>query len=189
LARFETWIELGPDATDATIAHEAAHWVMEARGAWNGDLSVHDPARPSRPGVAYTEGWATYLGQATLSWIDGEDRPVARFGPVVVDLERATVDGAPAPPPEPDDGRVDAWLTETAVAATLWAIRAEVGDGPILAGLGSLRLRELDRGYPRTDLIDLLDALSCEGLVAEELLREASARFSVPWRAEERACL
>lgn len=187
--RYDAVIQLAPSApwSASLVAHEASHWIMEGVSRWPGDLSVHDPSQLARPGVAYTEGWATFNGQATLEWASGQPNPVASFGAIEVDLERGTVNGEPVPPPL-GSTTDDPWATETTIAAILWAIRAHAGDDAMTAALLSPRLHELERDHGRTDLIDLLDALSCEGLVDDRVVEQAAELHAYPWRSAERVC-
>lgn len=184
---FDTVIELAPDATEATLAHEAAHWIMEAYSRWPGDLSVHDASALARPGVAYTEGFATFYGQATLSFVHGAPVPIARFRTGEVDLERATAGGEPVDAPLAS-ATDDPWATETTVAAVLWAIRDQIGDEALIAAMRSERLLALERDHGRTDLLDLLDALLCDGLAGEATLVTATERFAYPWDPAEARC-
>lgn len=187
--RYDTVIQLARSAPGSAslVAHEASHWIMEGVSRWPGDLSAHDPSQLARPGVAYTEGWATFNGQATLEWASGEPSSIARFGATEVDLERGTVNGEAVRAPL-GSATDDPWATETTVAAILWAIRANAGDDAMTAALRSPWLLERERDHGRTDLIDLLDALVCEGLVDEAVVEDAVDAHAYPWRAAERVC-
>lgn len=169
----------------AVTAHELGHHVMASYGHPVGEGGRHCFGVPTAPGLAWSEGYATWFSadargepryvdkqQGTLFWFDISDR---------------TSSGIPWPRPLAADG-LDQDLYENEVAAMLWAIAEPggVGRAAFDAALSGPRMTvsPFARGYTRhgwdvdgacarvgivdshvstTQLADFLDAVVCDG--------------------------
>lgn len=63
LFRSQIWISGGPEGTawaGAVVTHELGHWVMSSYGRNPGEGGPHVAGNPVFPGMAWSEGWATF---------------------------------------------------------------------------------------------------------------------------------
>ena len=173
---------------DAVTLHEAGHWVMGAFGTSPGEGGSHNVGVPYFPGLAWSEGFATWLSAdwrddsvyldkagGTMWWID----LVARTGSL----------DAPWPRPTPEDGLMGRFY-ENEVSAILWRLSttSEITSNELYVALASPRGKQPLRGYTRhtweiddmgepIDVVDtgepavmfadFLDALVCGSSVAD----------------------
>lgn len=168
---------------DSVTLHESGHWVMEAFGAELSEGGTHRFGVAYYPGLAWSEGWATWLSadwrrdsrfvgkqSGTMFWID-----IARRTSFFVDTAW--------PRPVPTDGLLGL-QNEFEISSMLWGLSTdpEVTSNALYRALGSERGRVAGRGYtahtwntddngipidvvdtgnPAVVFADFLDALVC----------------------------
>lgn len=171
---------------DAVTLHEAGHWVMGAFGRSPGEGGPHNVGVAYYPGLAWSEGFATWL---SADWRDDSvylDKAGGSMWWIDIEARSGSLD-APWPRPTPEDG-VMGRLYENEVSSMLWRLSTnpEVTSNEIYAALGSSRGKEPLRGYTRHNweideygepinvedtgepavmFADVLDALVCESAV------------------------
>lgn len=163
----------------STISHEAGHWVMASYGVSPREGGTHYLNTPESPGLAWSEGWATWHGAALqndplilsrrngfMYWFD--------IGARRLSSNRAWArPSASAPLTQP--------IAENEVSAILWAL-APAPRTAVHAGLNSPRMTRSPflRGYRNPQgsnvpyLADFLDALRCAGLSASAVTAAAT---------------
>lgn len=154
----------------SVITHEVGHYSMWAFGRSPREGGPHGFVEVSSPGLAWSEGWASYHGQALMQ--DPTYFDVQNGGAIWVDLEQVGSSEGTIPLPSTSGG-IDQPINEFVVASMLWdladATPAEdpvaLGELTAFAGLSSPRLLDptLERGHPRSDVVDYLDGLRCDG--------------------------
>jgi hypothetical protein len=189
---------------DSVTAHELGHWVMFTFGRSVGEGGRHCVGVPSAPGLAWSEGWATWFSsdargdavyvdkqRGTMFWLDVSDRSTS---------------GSPWPRPVASRG-LGQDVYENEVTSMLWNLSATqgVGRAPVDAALASARMTEapFERGYTRhtwdtdgscarfnisdtgestTQFADLLDALECGGVTRTQIdaATQPQTRFPFP---------
>jgi hypothetical protein len=157
--------------TPSIILHEFGHYVMDAYSLSPHEAATHYITQPSPPGQAWSEGWATYMGQST------------KQDPIYFDRQEGTTwyydvtklqEGAKLTP----GGSLDQPIAESLVTAILWHLddtttnpddkswdTTATTTQPIWASFVSPRLTDgtTNRGYKTVDLVDLLDGMNCGG--------------------------
>jgi hypothetical protein len=179
----------------SVLTHEMGHWAMASYSRAPGEGGVHFAGSPSKPGLAYLEGWATAFGQWALS------KPAAgEWDPVYVDrqddttfflnIDAMTWSNGTLPTPAPGSP-VDGLINENAVAGMIFALGAPAtavahgqGLGPE-AWFGALTsprlLGSLGRGYFRTDLLDFFDAGRCSGAFPDAAITAVATPSHFAW--------
>jgi hypothetical protein len=156
----------------STITHEAGHWAMSSYGVPPREGGTHYLNTPESPGLAWSEGWATWYGAAL------------RNDPVVVSKQRGFMywfdiggrrlsSGRPWARPSAM-GALNQPIAENEVSAILWAL-APAPRSAVYAGLNAARMTRSPflRGYRNPQgasvpyLPDFLDALRCAGMSAD----------------------
>ena len=180
--------------TPSLSGHELGHWVMDVFSRLPPIGGAHAWSSLVAPSLAWSEGFATFYAQWSLS--DGEVD--ARFFTEQqniqywIDLERigtgVTTDqsslGFTFPLPD-TSGPLTQPINEGIVAATLWDLYDDMSEADhdtvalgdtTLATIDTQRMHDaaLDRGAPDPDLVDYLDAHVCAG-------RALDALFGFPW--------
>lgn len=171
---------------DAVTLHEAGHWVMGAFGRSPGEGGPHNVGIAYYPGLAWSEGFATWLSS---DWRDDSvylDKAGGTMWWVDIEARDGSQD-AQWPRPTPEDG-VYGRLYENEVSSMLWRLSTnpEVTGNALYFALGSPRGKEPLRGYtrhmwevdeygeplnvedtgePAVMFADFLDALVCESAV------------------------
>jgi hypothetical protein len=201
----QTWIGMNSDAgywSDAVTAHEAGHYVMAAYGESDGEGGAHTLGVATNPGQAWSEGWATYYSSAVRFSPTYYDKQGGGF--FWLDLDMRRYGGGPAWQ-RPSAGRgLMQLMDENEVAAMLWRLDGEEGDGlqPLLEALQSPRMTvaPYGRGYTQRlwdddpadyettrwslpFLADFLDALVCDGHATAtqvDAVTEPSTHFPYP---------
>ncbi|MFO0624567.1 MAG: hypothetical protein U0325_03050 [Polyangiales bacterium] len=162
----------------STITHEAGHWAMASYGVSPREGGTHYLNTPESPGLAWSEGWATWCG-ASL-----------RNDPVLVSKQRGFMywfdigarrlsSGRPWALPSAM-GALNQTIAENEVSAILWAL-APSPRNAVYAGLNAPRMVRAPflRGYRNPQganvpyLPDFLDALRCAGVSAETVTAAA----------------
>jgi hypothetical protein len=209
----QIWIGGGLDEAywaDAVTAHELGHWVMGTFGRSVGEGGRHCFGVPSAPGLAWSEGWAT--------WFSAD----ARSNPVYVDKQGGTMfwldissrstSGSAWPRPSASRGLLQD-IYENEVSWMMWQLSSTQGLGnqPLDAALASERMTvgPFERDYTRhtwdvdmrcqrvdiedtgqstTHFADFLDALRCDGVArsAIDAVTEPATRY--PYPAGSPAC-
>lgn len=183
----------------STINHEFGHWVMSSFSISPGEGGPHFVDAASRPGLAYSEGFATFMGQSNLSG----GNP-ANGNPVYFTVQNGTgfwvnlnnrnwLNG-PLEDPNPGGGE-DQDVNENVIGAMMWSLWASanaqtpqgLGEEAVLGNLRSERtLMGFNRGYPTIDFMDYLDALSCSGLATDQQISAVVDPVGYPWTASGR---
>lgn len=176
-----------------TINHEFGHWLMQSYSRSPGEGGVHYVDEASRPGLSYSEGWATFSGQTNISNSPADNDPIAfrkSNGTVFwVDLSKLTWSGGALELPDAE-GPMDQYVNENVISAMMWSLWASqhaknpqsLGDAPLYQVLRSNRLLQgPNRGYPTVDFIDYLDALKCENLATASQIGAVTTPVGYPY--------
>lgn len=188
---FDTTIEMsGTSASPAhwatsVINHEFGHYLMDQLSKSPSEGGSHYVAEVSKPGLAWSEGFATFSGQATLSragTLDPLYFDVQNGTAFWVDISRAAHSRGSLPRPDPN-GRLEQFLNENIVAGMLWDLWRTYGDIPVYRGMRTTRLLgSSNRGYSTVDLVDYADGLACDGLISiSGLTSILRLRHLFPW--------
>ncbi len=177
----------------ATINHEIGHWVMQSYSRSPGEGGPHYVDQASKPGLAYSEGWASFQGQATVSGSPSDNDSVgfrkSNGTTFWVDIGKVSWDGGAFELPNPN-GPLDQDINENVVAAMMWSLWAannaskpqSLGDGPMYKVLPSPRLLDgPNRGYSRVDFVDYLDALRCGNLATPAQVTAVTSDLKFPY--------
>jgi len=180
---------------ESVLNHEFGHWVMQSYTRSPGEGGVHFVDFPSKPGLAYSEGFATFTGQANLSNSPSDNQPIyftKKNGTTFwVDISDNTWSGGSLELPNPN-GPVDQDVNENVIASMFWSFWASngavspkgLGDGPVYGTLREDRLLNNDlhnRGYITVDMVDYLDALSCSGNASSSDIEGVASDVGYPW--------
>ena len=209
--RYASQIFMPADATnepywsDAVIAHELGHWIMATYGVSPGEGGTHILGVPTHPGIAWSEGFATWFS----ALVRGEASYYAKQNGLFfwVDLaDRVYGDGMPWQRPVASAG-LEQLIDEHEVTRLLLGLTNDVTLGPMLAALESPRMTRAPfaRGYQRRTwdgldanhrpipwrstgvsapyFADYLDALVCDGThsaTSIDAVTEPWARYPYP---------
>jgi hypothetical protein len=172
--------------SSSVISHEVGHYIMDSYSRPPGEGGAHYLGTPSLPGLAWSEGFATFSGQAAISQVQGTLSPVyftVQSGTAAwVDISRALSSQGALPRPDPQ-GPLDQKLEEHIVSGILWELWRGLSDAKVFPSLRSPRVLGLyNRGYTTVDLIDYADAMSCSGAATNQLLDDTlRVKFGYPW--------
>ncbi len=189
---FDSQMFLGGDSnmqywSDPVTAHELGHWVMASYGTSPGEGGPHVLGRTSFPGLAWSEGWATWHSSDTRSSSIYYDKQSGSM--FWIDLAADQYyDGRPWQLPTPSAGLLQR-LDENEVASMLWSIShtGAVGAQPLFTALASSQMKSspwgrgytrhrwgldasnqpinvVDTGIPAPCFADFLDTLNCSGV-------------------------
>ncbi len=194
----------------SVLSHELGHWSMANYSRSPGEGGQHFVGQASKPGLAWSEGWATAFGQWNSSDIaGGEYDPVyydTQDGTTFwVNIATASYSNGALQTPDPN-GPIDQFINENVVSGMVWhlwhpdnarfaasadspggndeGLYAGVGDDNMFRAVQSQRLlsQNYNRGYERVDLIDFYDAARCEPDVAsDQSITDVSANVGFPW--------
>ncbi len=180
-----------------TINHEFGHWQMQSYSRSPGEGGAHYVDAPSRPGLAYSEGWATFVGQTNISTDNVNNEPIAfrksQGTTFWVDLSTMKWSEGDIQLADPN-GPLDQEINENIVSAMMWSLWAggnaqapqNLGDAPLFAVLPGSRLTgDLNRGYMTVDVVDYLDALKCEQQATAEQIAAVVAPVQFPYDNQE----
>lgn len=190
--RYEAQIFMPGDAenesywSSAVIAHELGHWLMATYGVSPGEGGTHIIGIPSHPGLAWSEGFATWFSMLARGESYYYDKQDGLFFWVDVG-ERTYGTGQPWNRPQASLG-LEQLIDENEVARMLLDLTDGATLEPMLGALSSSRMTQapFGRGYVRRTWDDLdadglprpwsstgesaphfadfLDALVCEGV-------------------------
>jgi hypothetical protein len=176
-----------------TISHELGHWITQSYSKSPGEGGQHFVDQASKPGLAFSEGWATFSGQTNLSNSPADNQPIAfrksHGTSFWVDIAKVNWSGGAIDLPDPN-GPIDQLINENVVTAMMWSLWASagpeapqgLGDDPMFKVLPSQRLvGSTNRGYVKVDFIDYLDALTCEGLATTAQIDAVAAPVNYPY--------
>jgi hypothetical protein len=189
---FDATIMLGGDSgspshwSPSVITHEYGHFAMSEYSKMPGEGGPHYVAQASKPGLAWSEAFATFLGQTSLS--EGQPVPNPYYFDVQggtafwVDLSRAVWSMGAIELPNPA-GPLSQNINENVVAAMMWDLWRIKGDGPMFRAVTLPRVVGMyNRGYPTVDFVDYADALSCARIAtAAELQLSLRTKYRYPW--------
>ena len=196
---------------DSVLAHEMGHWVMQSFGRAPGEGGVHYFGLPTFPGLAWSEGWATWFAAYVAGspvYVDKQDSGMFSF-----DIAARTYSDSARTWHRPDPAMpLSQPIDENEVAAMLWTIsRNGASPQPLFDALASPRMvtRPFARGYVRhtfsahgdgtfTDVMatmesapffaDFLDALDCGGLPQASIDGATMPTSDYPYSASMPLC-
>jgi hypothetical protein len=195
---------------DAVTAHELGHWIMFTFGRSVGEGGRHCFGVVSAPGLAWSEGWATWFSS------DARDDPVyidKQNGSMFwLDMSDRTTSGSGWPRPTASAGLTQD-MYENEVVAMMWQLSRTMGLGraPFDAALASTRMTvaPFERGYTRetwdtdshcartnvadtgestTFFADFLDALRCGGVSASMIDAATNPTVRYPYPSSTPSC-
>jgi len=186
--------------TPSLVAHELGHWVMDTYSRFPEAFGSHGWGQLSPPSLAWSEGFATFFAQWSLSspaHVDSRFFGKQSNVEFWVDLEAVGAGSAAAASSLPvvfqrptAGGGLTQTLNEAVVAAMLWdlwdASADPLADEDVTLGdlvvttIAQLVEDDADRGVAGPDLVDMLDALACR-VMAPTAWSEALMGF--PWDA------
>jgi hypothetical protein len=178
-----------------TINHELGHWVMQSYTKSPHEGGTHYVGKASSPGLAYSEGFATFFGQTNISNGPQDPDPIAfrksQGTTFWVDLEKVTWSGGSIERTDPN-GPMDQPVSEDVVSAMMWSIWAETkayqplnkGEQNTFALFRNKRLTgSTNRGYKTVDLVDFLDATTCAKLLTPGEITSLTSAVDFPYTA------
>ncbi len=159
---------------DARTAHELGHWAMASYGHEVGEGGTHTIGVPATPGLAWSEGFATWFSSDARQDSLYFDKQATSQGSTIfwLDIADRSASNSPWPRPVAAAGLYQN-IYENEVAAMMWSLSATQGLGraPLDEALASPRMTipPFLRGYTTpygantTFFADFLDALVCAG--------------------------
>jgi hypothetical protein len=202
----QLWIDGSSDEaywSDALVAHELGHYVLAAYSYPPSEAGPHYVGVPTQPGLAYSEGFATFYSSLVRDNPLYFDKQAGLFFWFRIDTRSYGPDARVWQQPEASRGLFQL-MDENEVAALLWGVHEQVSSHALLQVLGSARLREppFERGYTErrwsdatrpedyldtrlshVTLADYFDALRCSqaiGAAALNQVTEPSLHFPYP---------
>ncbi len=131
---YDSWIALGGPPSDgstewarAVISHEFGHYVMYNYSLSPGEGGKHYVDAASKPGLAYSEGWATFFAQSNIGSPVYVDQQNGSF--FWVDISKYNYSGGALDLPKAD-GPIDQNVNENVEAGMLWKLWASTADDP-----------------------------------------------------------
>lgn len=170
----------------SVVSHEVGHYLMDVYSKSPGEGGAHYLGTPSLPGLAWSEGFATFSAQSSISQISGTLTPTyftVQMGTAAwVDISRAVSSQGMLPKPNPQ-GALDQKLEEHIVSGILWDLWRTAADPKIFPTLRQNRvIGAYNRGYTTVDLVDYADALTCSGAAtATQVDATLRQKYSFPW--------
>jgi hypothetical protein len=163
---------------DSTTTHELGHWVMSSFGLSPAEGGPHNFGDLAYPGLAWSEGWATWYGSNARSQplnvkvgfsVAGSSYSTYMWW---YNIAARTASSAWASLPVASGGLLQR-IDENAVAGMLWTLsQGPAGPEPLFSAMSSNRMVEppFERGYislgthqSASVFPDFLDALMCSG--------------------------
>lgn len=215
--RVDSQIFMPATATDeaywsgAVLAHELGHWLMATYGVSPGEGGHHILGIPTHPGIAWSEGFATWFSTLVRGQSTYYDKQNGLF--FWIDLgARNYSSGTSWRRPDASEG-LEQLIDENEVARMLIGLTNDSTAGPMMAALSSPRMTTPPylRGYQRrawedlddngnpfpyetTDdssphLADFLDALVCSGAHAAGTVdNQTEPWVHYPYPSQSPAC-
>ena len=200
---YDSWIALGGPPSDgstewarAVISHEFGHYVMHNYSVSPGEGGQHFVNAASRPGLAYSEAWATAFGCSNIGNSMYVDEQSGSF--FWVDISKYTYSGGGLELPNPN-GPIDQYINENVGAGMIWKMYADGAQDPDGRGLGdagifgALTYDKLvngtyNRGYEKVDLIDYFDSAICSSSASEADINAVIQTTGFPYDPATRPC-
>lgn len=202
---YDSWIALGGPPSDgstewarAVISHELGHWVMHNYSVSPGEGGPHYVNTPSKPGLAYSEAWATGFGCTNIESPKYVDEQSGSF--FWVDISKYTYSGSSGSLSMPDpNGPIDQYVNENVGAGMIWKLLVDssmdtegrgLGDPKVFGALtyGPLVNGTFNRGYEKVDLIDFFDAAICSGNASVADVDSVTQTTGFPYNPATRPC-
>ena len=186
----------------SSVGHEFGHYVMYNYSVTPGEGGSHSSSQANRPGLAYSEGWATFFGQRNMSEGDALEPVYFSVGASGTywfwDLDKSAEPGSRIPKADPT-GPIDQYISEGVVTYMLWHMWAPqgdhppykaLGDAPIFGALVSERVTNdaHDRGYSTVDYVDFADALLCADAGHRDAVLETAEPIGYPYHDADKLC-
>jgi hypothetical protein len=172
-----------------------------------GEGGPHYLGQPSKPGLAYSEAWATAFGQSNISSPIYVDQQEGTF--FWVDISKYTYSNGSLQKCDPE-GPIDQFVNENVAAGMIWKLWAyQPGQTPDTESvavedaqgqaLGSDKIFKtltypalvngtLNRGYSKVDTVDFLDAAFCSGSATDAQLKAVCDTAGFPYDPANRKC-
>jgi hypothetical protein len=200
---YDSWIMLGgPKSEGSTqwarsvISHELGHYVMHNYSKSPGEGGTHYLTKPSTPGLAYSEGWATAFGQTNIQGPVYADEQSGTF--FWVDISKYTHWNGTLQMPS-SSGPIDQDINENVVAGMIWKLFVnkdldpqgqELGDQKVFGALTYDKLVNgtFNRGYSKVDLVDFFDAAICSGNASVANVNAVTKTTGFPYNPATRPC-
>jgi len=200
---YDSWIVLGGPKKDgetqwsrAVISHEYGHYVMQNYSKSPGEGGVHYVNAASKPGLAYSEAWATAFGQTNIWSPLYVDEQSGTF--FWVDISKYTYSGGALAMPNPN-GPIDQNVNENIGAGMIWKLFVDPATDPHGRNLGDEKVfgaltypplvnGSFNRGYKTVDLIDFFDAAICSGNASIADIDAVTKTTGFPYDASKRPC-
>ena len=204
---FDSWIAIGGPANDgatqwsrSVISHEFGHYVMNNYSKSPGEGGTHYVNQASKPGLAYSEGWATAFGQTHIENARYVDQQSGTF--FWVDISKYTYSGSSGSLAMPNpNGPIDQYINENVVAGMIWKLWVDpvasndgdgrnLGDDKIFStlGYGPLVNGTFNRGYSTVDLVDFFDAAICSSNASVADVNSVTQKTGYPYNPASRPC-
>jgi len=199
---YDYWMIMGgPDDSRThwsvpVIGHETGHYVMANYSASPHEGGSHSSSNESKPGLAYSEGWATMFGQTNIPspLYMNEDEGTTWWA----DVSKYVNAAGPCPKPDPN-GPIDQYVSENITGGMLWRLWTDanvqtdgrnLGDGKMFAAFTNEKLTDgtYNRGYPKVDLVDYFDVALCSGQATEEDIKAVVATTGYPYDPATKEC-
>ncbi len=193
---------------DSVTVHELGHWVMASYGTSPGEGGTHYFSQPTFPGMAWSEGFATWFGGFVRSdplYLDKQGGTMVWF-----DIAARQYSGHTWQRPKAADGLLQR-MDENEAAAMLWTLSGAGAAGkPILDGLASRQMNTSpwgrgytrhtwtatpqgitnvrDTGEPAPCIADEFDAMMCAGFPAAAMDAATDPQTHYPYPSSSPIC-
>jgi len=177
----------------SVINHEFGHWAMATYTKSPHEGGPHYVNAASKPGLSYSEGYATFTGQSQISKGPSDNDPIyftKKKGTTFwVDVSKNTYSGGALQMPDPN-GPIDQYVNENVITSMFWSFWASanavkpqsLGEAPVFSTFRSQRLLGgQNRGYKTVDFIDYLDAMTCENTATTAQIDAVTSSVGYPW--------
>jgi hypothetical protein len=196
--------------SDAVTAHELGHWVMGSYGTSPGEGGKHIISVPTFPGMAWSEGWATWHSSAARGSSVYYDKQSGTF--IWIDIAADQYSSGTWHQPTPSGGLLQ-MMDENEVSSMLWGISQQPGVGAqtLFSALSSAHMKTspwgrsytrhhwdldssgnpinvVDTGTPAPVLPDFLDALMCSGTSSAIIDAATSPSTRYPYPSSAPVC-
>lgn len=162
----QIWMSGGPEGVawaEAVVTHELGHWTMSSYGRNPGEGGAHSAGEPVFPGMAWSEGWATFHNadarqNALYLSVESSNDASLTFAMWGANLDARAYENTPArwTRPSASAGLLQR-MDENEVSALLWRLsRTSRGAVPLYNAMAAPRSSApnragvWERGYTRT---------------------------------------
>lgn len=201
--KYDSWIALGGPASDGStewargvISHEFGHYVMMNYSVSPGEGGPHYVGEASKPGLAYSEAWATAFGMTNVGTPVYVDQQNGTF--FWVDISKYAYSGGDLEMPNPNDG-IDQYINENVGAGMIWKLWVDqsldsdgrnLGDEGVFGIVTNPPLVDgtYNRGYYKVDLIDFMDSAICSGKATEADVSSVTEPTGFPYNPADKPC-